>query len=326
MVTADSLDDCRSLLISAGLSPSGVLQSTGVARHLERAEQGQVSRDTLVRYAANLKVLREQSSVGGTAVPVDFWDVRVEDPVAQSHTARPRRDRMVRGRKDAKNAQQDEYAGVHAFCQPQYKEYVRLLGRCYGHLSDFKGGRNGTAVATALRLLRETTAYVCAGHCIDMASSCPAAKPEQQAIFLWQQIVAGSNRQVPYIHRDAYTHGTWGRFNVVEMWRYGVGSKVSVDEAWGLSGFSEPFVGDATNTNQIEHMAITALAQMVLGIPAILLDVLEELEWMLRKGTLAASRADERLNRAVARHFRPLFRLEDPGPACEALEKAVGTG
>ena len=79
------------------------------------------------------------------------------------------------------------------------------------------------------------------------------------------------------------------------MWRYGIGAKASVDEVWGLSGFSEPFIGDATNTNQIEHMTISALAQMVLGIPAIVLDMLEEMEWILRKGTYAASQADKRV-------------------------------
>jgi hypothetical protein len=348
MITVDSLGDCRTLLVDAGLSLAGVLMSSGVTRHIERMEHGEVSRDTLVQYAADLTFLREQTNAWGAAIPVDFWDVGHGDDLAQrrknaksleeagSFSSRGSAGFSVRRtvRREAplaekfisrRSAEQDEYAVAHAFSQPEYLEYVRLLGRCYGHLCDFKAGRNGTAVTTALTLLRETAAYVCAGHCRDMASTCPAAKPEQQAIFLWQQIVAGTNRQVPYIHRDAYTHGAWGRFNVVAMWQFSIGAKASVDEVWGLSGFSEPFIGDATNTNQIEHMTITALAQIVLGIPAVLLVVLEEMEWMLRKGTYAASKADERVNRAVARHFRPLFRLEDPGPACEALEQALRT-
>jgi len=217
----------------------------------------------------------------------------------------------------------DEYAVVRALCLPEYREYVRLLGRCYRQLCELKAGRNGSAVATALMLLQETTTYVRGGHCADMTACRPGMKPEQQAIFLWQQIVSGTNRQIPYLHRDAYTHGGWSRFNVVEVWRYRVGKNIGVDDVWGLSGFAPRFVGDSTNTNQIEHMAITAVAQIVLRIPVLLLDILEELEWMLRKGTKAASQADKLVNRAVARQLLPVYNLQDPERACELLEKEL---
>ena len=68
-------------------------------------------------------------------------------------------------------------------------------------------------------------------------------------------------------------------------------------------------------------MAISAVAQSVLRIPVLLLDILEELEWILRKGTRDASRADERVNTAVARCLLPEFCVDDPGPACARLER-----
>ena len=349
MVSTDSLADCRTLLTNAGLSPAGLLKSTGVQRHLERAEQGQISPSTIIQYAADLRELSAQSGADGTAIPSDFWDVRTPEMAGTTRSERsmealaqsspsdkpdrqgnkvPLGDTLIVTSSRATTpgmaaAAQDEYAMVHALSRPEYREYVRLLGRCYGHLCRFKAGRGVTAVATALSMLREVTVYIREGHCTEMTSSCHGLKPEQQAIFLWQQVVTGTNRQVPYLHRDAYTHGNWGRFNVVEMWRYGVGSEIAVDDVWGLSGFAPQFIRDSTNTNQIEHMTISALAQMVLGLPALFLDILEDMEWVLRKGTYAASQADKGVNRAVARRFRPLFRLDDPEPACESLEQAL---
>jgi hypothetical protein len=291
--------DCGALLAEAGLSAAGTLNSTGVARHLARLGEGLVTRDSLARYAADLSALSEGVGAG---VPADFWDVRT-DAMAASGS--------------------DEYAMAHRLAGPDHLAYVSLLGRCFDRLRGFKERGEGTSVSTALGILRETAAYVRAGHVCDMAACRAAMSPDQRAIFLWQQILTGTNRQVPYLNRDAYSHGIWGRFNVVEMWRYHAGAEVPVDEVWGLSGFAQPFIGDATNTNQIEHMAISAVAQIVLGLPALVLDIVEELEWILRKGSYAASKADERVNRAVARRLRPLFRVDDPEPACSSLEAAL---
>ncbi len=296
------MDDLSALLTAAGLSEVGVLDSTGIKFHVERVCRGDVSAATVEAYADNLHIVASAAGLGDTAIPIDYWDVCTMAMQASSI---------------------DEYAMLRRLSTPEFGAYLALLGRCFGILCDFEAACGETAVTTTLAILREVSAYVAAGHCLEMAEHCRATAPDKRAIFLWQQVVTGTNREVPYLHRDAYTHGIWGRFNVVEMWRYHVGAEVSVDATWGLTGFAERFVGDATNTNQIEHMTISAVAQMVLGVPVVLLDLLEEAEWILRRGTRAASRADIALNGAVARSLRPLFRVDDPGPACAVLVNAL---
>lgn len=300
-----SVKACRAALLDAGLSPEGSLDSTGGSRHLERAAQQTVSREALVRYGANVQRLTCSLAEFGADVPANFWDVTTPAMAATGQTA---------------------YGLVELLARPEYRVYLALLGRSFGHLRAFKCGQAGTAVAAALSILCETAAYVEGGHPLDMTECCTGLRREQKALYLWQQILTGTNREIPYLHRDAYTHGAWARFNVVEMWRYRAGSKVTVDEVWGLSGFANGFILDATNTNQIEHMAISALAQSVLGLPVAALDVLEDLEWMLRKGSYLASQADKRLNQAVARRLLPRFRLDDPAEACAALEVALARG
>jgi len=303
MTQKGSLEDCRGTLTDAGLSETAVLQSTGVVCHLDRLEHGTVRDETLLQYAANLTSL--QSSDHKCRIPVDFWDVRANTSEINGRT---------------------EYDVVAEISAPDWREYTALLHRSFAHLCALKSGSGGTAVATALAILRETASFAhSAGDVAGRTLSRPGLTPKQQAIFLWQQILTGTHRQIPWIHRDAYSHGTWARFNVVEMWRYRAGAEISVDDIWGLTGFSPSFLGDAGNTNQIEHMAISAVAQSVLGLPVIVLNLVEELEWIMRQGTRAASKADEQLNLAVARILLPKFRVEDPEPACSAMEQALGS-
>jgi hypothetical protein len=106
------------------------------------------------------------------------------------------------------------------------------------------------------------------------------------------------------------------------MWRFLVGNDLNADEIWGLTGFHPKFVGDKSNTNQIEHMTISAVAQCALGIPRFALNLLEEIEWMLRKGTRPASKADILVNNVIGREFLPLFRVDNPEPACRRLVEA----
>lgn len=302
MTGSDELADCACALGEAGLSKAGTLDSTGLTEHVARLDRKLVSRDTLSRYAVDLRTLAQVSGSGEAAIPADFWDVRTPAMEAEWW---------------------DEYTFAHRLAKPEYREYVALLGRCYRRLLACREGEAGTAVSTALAILREVTGYVSDGGRLDMTATRPGLKPRQQAIFLWQQIVTGTNRQIPYLKQDAYTHGMWGRFNVLEMWRYHTGEAVEADAVWGLSGFAQRFVGDETNTNQIEHMTISTLAQAALGIPVLLLDILEELEWMLRQSTRAASQADKLLNQAVARELLPNFGLKDPTAACDRLEAAL---
>ncbi len=289
-------------LRNVGLSENARLHSTGIAAHQQRLEAGQVSGKTLARYAADLRVISDLSKAAGADVPLDFWDART--PAMQA-------------------VELDEYALVNALAANPYRPYVSFLARCYGHLAAFKQDAQTTAVATILNLLRESVLYVQGEHPRPMTTLRPRLSPEQQAIFLWQQVTTGTNRQVPYLHRDAYTHSYWGRFNVVEMWHYHLNNEIGVDATWGLSGFHPDYVRDPANTNQIEHAVISALSQKILRMPLFALNALEDAQWVMRESSLESARADQSVNRAVARHFLPLFTLQNAQAACDSLEHAL---
>ncbi len=290
-------------LRAVGLSADSRLRSTGIAMHRKRWQQGQASGKILARYADDLHILSILTQAQHVALPVDFWDART--PVMQAVGL-------------------DEYALVHALAALPYQPYVSFLARCYGHLEAFKQNNNATtAVATVLMLLRESANYVRGEHPLVMTATRPRLSREQQAIFLWQQVATGTNRQIPHLHRDAYTHSYWARFNVVEMWHYHTGTEIGVDAVWGLSGFHPGYIRDPKNTNQIEHLTISALSQTVLHIPPFLLNVVENAQWLLHESSLESARADKAVNRAVARHFLPYFTLQNPQPACNHLLQAL---
>ncbi len=296
----DSLSQWREIaegLAGAGLHEMGLLHSTGIAAHQARWKQGQINADTLMQYAHDLNALNVLTAESG--LPAAFWDVQSEA---------------------MRTANVSEYAFVHTLSQPTYAPYIQFLSRCHAYTMEGRRRPQQSAVATAHHLLRESCAYVRGAYPLDMTAIRPRLTARQQAIVLWQQVVTGAGREIPYVHRDAYTHGVWGRFNVVEMAQYATQTETGADAFWGLTGFDAHFIRDATNTNQIEHMTISALAQIVLRIPCLFLDVLEDAEWMLHKGTYQASQGDKALNRAVARHFCRLFDVDNPQPACDSLE------
>jgi hypothetical protein len=302
MNSSDDQEKCIRELAATGLSETSVLHSNGLETHRKRLAAGTVDAAKLAQYAADLHLLLATTAAAGMPFPIDFWDV-------QSAAM--------------KTAGVDEYAMARKLAASEFRSYVEMLARCYGLLRELKREQKRTAVATALGILQEAAGYVRGAHTLEMTHSLPHMNARQRAIFLWQQVLTGTNRQVPYLGRDAYTHSYWGRFNVTEVWRYEIREDTGMDEIWGLSGFDDYFIRDPHNTNQIEHMAITSLAQIVLRLPLMLLNVLEDLESLLHKASWIEGAADKALNRAVARHFCPLFNLEDPQRACESLERAL---
>jgi hypothetical protein len=75
-----------------------------------------------------------------------------------------------------------------------------------------------TAVAAALAILEDTSAYIRAGHSTRTIRALPWLDQSQQALVLWQQILTGSTRRLPIIGMEIIPHGMWGRFNVT--WLY----------------------------------------------------------------------------------------------------------
>jgi hypothetical protein len=290
-------------LAATGLSETALLRSIGLATHRQRLEAGEIDAATLARYAADLRLLSERTQQAGGPIPVDFWDARTEA---------------------MRTAGIDEYTLVHKLAGPEFQLYIEMLARCFERMTAFKrtvASPPRTAVGTALDILQEVASYIRCDHTTEMTRTRPNLSKEQQAIFLWQQVLTGTNRQVPYLGRDAYTHSYWGRFNVTEMWRYEVRADIGMDPIWGLTGFDDAFIRDPHNTNQIEHMAITSLAQIVLRLPLLLLNTLEDLESLLHKASWIEGAADKALNRAVAHQFCPFFTLEAPQTACDRLER-----
>jgi hypothetical protein len=294
------MKDESNRLARLGLSESGVLHSTGRSRHLARLAAGEINADELNRYVADLETIQEAVAQIGTPISIDYWDVRSPAMEAVGLT---------------------EYALAYRLAEPAYRPYLELLGRSYGRLVEFKRGAGITAVATALDMLVDCAGYVRDGQPTHMVVPRKRLGPEGTAILLWQQIVAGTTR---IVHgREVYTHSFWGRFNVVEMWSYETQTEESVTEVWGLSGFDNAFIRDPHNTNQIEHMAISAVAQRALGIPLFVLNLLEDVEWLTRRCSLAECQGDQALNRAVARNLCRIFTLDNPQTARDRMEKVL---
>lgn len=286
-----------------GLSARGVLGSTGLKEHRERLETGRIDAERLDGYADSLETVASGAGRGGSVLPIDFWDVQSE---AMRKTGI------------------DEYAQAQRLSQAEFAPYLELLGRAFHRLATFKRGEGETAVATALDILVDCAEYVRAGYTAATTATWPRLHPKQRAIFLWQQIVAGSNRTL--FRREVYTHGLWGRFNVGEIWSFQTSAPVDLSRLWGLSGFHDTFIRDPHNINQIEHMTITALAQSALHVPLVLLDLLEEIEWRTGRGSRLEGEGDKALNHAVSRFLLPTFSLEQPRRACDQLRNFLEKG
>jgi hypothetical protein len=299
----DAIDRLRAL----GLSEAGVLSSTGVAAHQRRREEGSITPKALALYAADLERIVSVAGSGGSAIPVDFWDV------CSPAMRRARRDEY-----------RDEYQMARLLARPAFQPYLALLGHAFSRLAAMKQGSGASAVTTALAILDDAAAYIRAGHATQMVSALPWLDQRRQAIFLWQQLLTGSTRRLPLIGLEIIPHGVWGRFNVATMWQYAINSSAEVSAIWGVSGFHCDYVGPARNANQIEHMAISAVTQLIFHVPVAALSAVEYAQWRLQPGVEEdEARADIALNQAIGRDLLPYFSVDNPVRACERLTQAL---
>jgi hypothetical protein len=290
----DAIERLRAL----GLSESGVLGSTGVAHHQRRLRDGTVSLRTLDEYAASLERIAAQARAGAHSIPVDFWDVCSTD---------------------MRRAHYDEYRMARALALSELTPYLTMLGRAFARFAVMKSGAD-TAVATALAILEDTSAYIRSGHSTRTIRALPWLDQPQQALVLWQQVLTGSTRRLPLIGLEVIPHGLWGRFNVATVWQYARRRDGERAALWGVSGFHPDYVGPASNNNQIEHMAISAVTQRVFRVPVSALSAVEYAQWKLQGGVEETeARADSALNYAVARDLLPYYAVSNPQRAAQRL-------
>ncbi len=301
-LTAESLADA---LRQLGMSDDGRFGSTGVREHLRRLGQGTVSAPLLAAYVRDLQRLSQLSAEGGMALPADYWDVKPQGSRGQGF---------------------DEYSMARLLAGASFESYVRLLGQSYQRAYAFREQNADDAVTAALDLLRYSVDYVRSGGTAAVMAGLAALPPESQAIFLWQRLVAGTTRSSPILKVTVFSHGIWGRHNVVEMWRFRSGAHIEHMDFWGMNGLHQRFIGDPTNNNQIEHLVISAVMQITLGMPVLFLNLLEDAQWILQQAPNVHRLSDQAVNNAVAYDLKPRFNLAQADAVIDYVGCMLHTG
>jgi hypothetical protein len=286
-------------LAAAGLSEHGTLGSVGIVGHLARLRADAVTEARLMAYACDLTRIAHLTEPAG--IPVDAWDV-------------PPTTRRGMG---------DVYALAHVLAQPEHAAYLRFIAQAFQRFARFQRGDGTTAVATALDLLLLAARAVQSGAALPPLAPVRGRSRDQQALFLWQQIAAGSTRWVPIIHLPLVPRTAFSRCNVATLWQYAQERAQSLSALWGVSGFHAGYVGDPHNDNQIEHLTITAVMQGVFGVGLPILNALEWGERLSPDVPAAEMHADIALNRAVAGVLLPAFTSHAPERAVLRMRAAL---
>ena len=277
-------------LQAAGLNEASVLGDTGVSEHLQRLENKETDIHELQQYAKDLQYLKQYTFERKAFIPTSFWDVRTPEMEKKHWT---------------------EYSLVHQLVQPEWESYLRLLTKVYGRFLQFKAAEaqgTDTALDAALDMFTLVEDYY---HAIPFSSLTEHAKEikgETEAVLMiWQSLVAGSTRISPLTQKPLFSHSIFARNNVGTMYQYNQGKAMSTGKVWGVSGFALRFVGIPKNNNQIEHMSISMIVQMVMHEPLFVLDGIEEEKLLLGHASSEEAYADMALNNAIHKEFAPYF-------------------
>ncbi|MCB0122537.1 MAG: hypothetical protein KDE58_09855, partial [Caldilineaceae bacterium] len=237
-------------------------------------------------------------------IPTPFWDVRTAGMDADHVT---------------------EYTLVNGLTQPALATYLEWMANCFTRFSAFKtdqaAGGEDTALDAALDMLLYTLDYLDAtlGPLPADATAEVQQARSEQAVRMWQNIIAGTTRYNPLTDKAMVAQTLSSRYTVMEMWRYATGERAGNSELWGVSGFAERFVGEERNINQIEHMSISTFLQFVLAEPVTVLNAEEARELLNGHSSgNAMAYADMAVNRAIADEFVPTF-VGDPRGTVEHL-------
>jgi hypothetical protein len=267
-----------------------VLGDTGVSGHLQRLEAGEVSGETLNQYADDLARLNQLTSDAGSRIPTNFWDVRTEAMI---------------------NLDWHEYSVVHHLAEDGMEPYVRLLAQGYDRFLRFKAGEASggeTALDAALDMFALVETYYDSVPASKLTEHAPGITGEaEEVLLIWQSLVAGSTRINPLTGKPMFNHHIYARNNVGTMYQYDQNKALTIGEVWGVSGFAPKFVGIPKNNNQVEHMSISMVLQLLLREPVVVLDAVEEEKVLLGKADKAEAHADMALNKAIHHKFASIY-------------------
>ncbi|MCB0058198.1 MAG: hypothetical protein KDE45_14270 [Caldilineaceae bacterium] len=289
--SAEVTEQVAARLRAAGLNEQPMLGDTAISGHMQRLAAGEVDAETLLQYAADLERLNRFSTEQGGSIPTAFWDVRSKEMAANGW---------------------DEYTVVRQIAVPEAEPYLLLLAQGYGRFLRFKAAEaagEDTALDAALDIFAAVAVYQEKMSPQPEPVDDPAAvKGRADAMLMvWQSLVAGSTRTNPLTGEPLFSHSIFARDNVGTIYQYDVGQEMSIAEMWGVTGFAPQFVGIAQNNNQVEHMSISMVLQLVLGESAIVLDGIEVEKAAAGKADEAEAQADMALNNAIQRDFVPFF-------------------
>jgi hypothetical protein len=277
-------------LLAAGLNANPVLGDTGTSGHMARLIATEVTAKTLEEYANGLVALNRATSALGQTIPASFWDVDTTQLQQGGWTS---------------------YRIVAALNTPEGAPFVTAIGLAYSRFHRFKTQPlNGTdtALDTALDLFAPVVDLIEAvGPNNLLERSTYITSAEQAALYLWQDIVAGSTRRNPLTHQKIFDHGFATRFHVTTIWQYETGKAQNSSEIWGVTGFDPEFVGPPENNNQVEHLSISMVIQGLLREPVLVLNAFEEYEKLTGSVSTQETNADKALNAAVHDVFVPTF-------------------
>jgi len=278
-------------LQEVGLNEDPVLGDTAVSGHMQRLEDGEVSEGTLFQYADDLAHLNEFTAANDGPIPTSFWDVRTPEMEANGW---------------------DEYSIVHQIAVLEADPYLNLLTRGYGRFLQFKAAEM-SGEDTALDAALDMFAYVDDYWTSVTFSSPPLESAEAlkgvaaSKLMVWQSLVAGSTRINPLTKEPMFSHSIFARDNVGTMYQYDQGVEMSIAEVWGVTGFAPRYVGIPENNNQVEHMSISKILQVVMGEPVLVLDAIEEEKVLAGHARSEEANADMALNNAIHAEFVPYF-------------------
>jgi len=282
-------------LREAGLNEIPILGDTAVAGHLARLENGEVGEETLLQYADNLIYLNEYTTTNGGSIPTSFWDVKSPEMIENGW---------------------DEYGVVQQIAVPDAEPYLLLLTKGYGRFLQFKAAEasgDDTALDAALDMFALVEDYWEDYWTAVTPTSDDAVSAEETRgvangkLLVWQSLVAGSTRINPLTNKPMFSHSIFARDNVGTMYQYDLGEAMSIADVWGVTGFAPQFVGTPENNNQVEHMSISMVLQMVLEEPVTILAAIEEEKVVAGQADAAEANADMALNSAIHNEFASSF-------------------